>query len=112
MIDELKQIETRARKELAAIEDEESLERWRVVYLGRKGSLTLLLRSLTSLPLEERRSTGAIANRLKSGLEEALAARREEVEGAGEAAEAREALADRRLLHQAEAGLQGPCVEL
>src|SRR4030042_997702 len=81
MIGELKEIETRARDELAAIEDEESLDRWRVAYLGRKGHLTLLLRGLTSLPLEERRSTGAIANRLKSALEEALTARREEVEG-------------------------------
>ncbi len=37
MIGELKEIETRARDELAAIEDEESLDRWRVAYLGRKG---------------------------------------------------------------------------
>ncbi len=81
MIGELKEIETRARAELAAIEDEESLDRWRVAYLGRKGSLTLLLRGLTDLPLEERRSTGATANRLKRELEEALAARREEVQG-------------------------------
>jgi len=33
------------------------------------------------------------------------------VEGAGETAEAREAVADGRLLHQAEAGPQGSCVE-
>ena len=76
MISELKEIETRARAELTAIEDEESLEKWRVAYLGRKGSLTLLLRGLTDLPLEERRSAGAAANRLKNELEEALAAQR------------------------------------
>ena len=76
MISELKEIETRARAELTAIEDEESLEKWRVAYLGRKGSLTLLLRGLTALPLEERRSAGAAANRLKNELEEALAAQR------------------------------------
>ena len=76
MISELKEIETRARAELTAIADEESLEKWRVAYLGRKGSLTLLLRGLTDLPLEERRSAGAAANRLKNELEEALAAQR------------------------------------
>ena len=81
MIDQLTRIEQEAREALAAAGDEESLEGWRVAYLGRKGRLTALLRSLTELPLEERRAAGGAANRLKNDLEAALAVRREELEG-------------------------------
>ncbi len=81
MSSELKEIEAQAREELAAAADEESLDKWRVAYLGRKGRLTLVLRSLGGLPVEERRSMGAAANRLKADLEAALAARSEEIEG-------------------------------
>ena len=81
MIDQLTRIEQEAREALAAAGDAESLEGWRVAYLGRKGRLTALLRSLTELPLEERRATGGAANRLKNDLEAALAVRREELEG-------------------------------
>ncbi|MGD0764700.1 MAG: phenylalanine--tRNA ligase subunit alpha [Dehalococcoidia bacterium] len=81
MIDQLTRIEQEAREELAAAGDGESLEGWRVAYLGRKGRLTSLLRSLTELPIEERRAAGGAANRLKNDLEAALAVRREEIEG-------------------------------
>ncbi len=80
MIDELKQVEEQARSALAAAGDEASLEAWRVTFLGRKGRLTGLLRGLIELPAEERRNAGAVANRLKQALEEALEARRAEVE--------------------------------
>lgn len=64
---------------LAAAADEAALEAWRISYLGRKGRLTLILRGVAALPIEERRRVGAAANRLKDSLEEALRARREEV---------------------------------
>ncbi|MCH8831379.1 MAG: phenylalanine--tRNA ligase subunit alpha, partial [Chloroflexi bacterium] len=35
--------------ELAGINDTESLEAWRVAYLGRRGRLTLFLRGLAQL---------------------------------------------------------------
>jgi len=79
MIDELKRIEEQARAELAAAADEASLDAWRVAWLGRKGRLTGVLRSLIDLPIEERRSTGATANSLKQALESALAERQEQV---------------------------------
>ena len=48
--------------ELASINDTESLEAWRVAYLGRRGHLTLYLRGLAGMDLEERRvSTAEIA---------------------------------------------------
>ncbi len=53
----------------------DALERWRVEYLGRKGRITSVLRSLGTLPPETRRQVGASANRVKSTLEERLAAK-------------------------------------
>jgi phenylalanyl-tRNA synthetase alpha chain len=79
MIDELKTIEERARAELAAAGDEESLAAWRIEYLGRKGRLTSILRGLGSLPVEERRNLGTAANRLKEELERAFDLREKHV---------------------------------
>ena len=75
---DLEQLASAAYSELATASDDRALEAWRVAYLGRKGRLTLLLRSLGSLTLEERRQVGAAANRLKGELEAALEARRAE----------------------------------
>ena len=77
MIDELNRIEEQARAELAATSDDASLEAWRVEWLGRKGRLTSVLRSLSDLPVEQRRTMGAAANGLKQALESALAERQE-----------------------------------
>ncbi|MDP2948192.1 MAG: phenylalanine--tRNA ligase subunit alpha, partial [Chloroflexota bacterium] len=74
---ELKQIEDAAKAELAAAADESALETWRVVHLGRRSRLNLLLRGLASLSLEERRQVGTVANRLRQELEEALAQRQD-----------------------------------
>ena len=52
--------------------DAEELERIRVQYLGRKGALTGVLRSLGKLDPEVRRSVGQEANRAKEALEAAL----------------------------------------
>ena len=68
----LTDIQSQALRELDDAADGDALERWRVAYLGRRGRLTLVLRGLAGLPLEERRSVGARANRLKRELEEAL----------------------------------------
>ena len=72
VLDDLRDIEGRAKSELEAVADEAALEAWRVAYLGRKGRLTLVLRGLASLPAEERRQVGAAANRLKGLLEDHL----------------------------------------
>jgi len=55
---------------LAGINDTDSLEAWRVAYLGRRGRLTLFLRGLAQLDLEERRVAGALGNQAKGRLEE------------------------------------------
>lgn len=59
----------------------ESLEEQRVRILGRKGELTLALRELGALDPEERRTRGRELNQLRQRIEEALSARKEELEG-------------------------------
>jgi phenylalanyl-tRNA synthetase alpha chain len=61
-------------KELAGAKDRPALEGLRVKFLGRKGGLlTEILRNLKDLAPEERRTVGADANNLKSGIEARLA---------------------------------------
>ena len=61
-----------ATAELDILETLESVDQWRVSYLGRRGTLTTVLRSLSSLEVEERRIIGALANQAKNTLEERL----------------------------------------
>ena len=61
-----------ALKELKAADSMERLEEWRIAYLGRRGHLTLILRSLGSMSPEERRRVGAAANEAKRLLEDSL----------------------------------------
>jgi phenylalanyl-tRNA synthetase alpha chain len=75
---DLSALASEARRELGGASDEGGLEAWRIAYLGRKeGRLTLVLRQLGELSIEERRKLGAEANRLKGELEAALEARRQ-----------------------------------
>ncbi len=83
-----------ARAELDAAQDEAALEAWRVSYLGRKGHLTLELRRLGGLPIEERRAVGAEANRVKRALEATLEAKREELKARSLAATLESGLLD------------------
>ena len=53
---------------LAFAKTEADLEEWRVKYLGRRGEVSRLLRSVGTLPPQERREAGASLNRLKSRL--------------------------------------------
>lgn len=59
------------------------LEEARVALLGKKGSLTAILRGLGGLSAEERPLVGQVANEVRLTLEEALDSRREELK-AGE----------------------------
>ncbi|MBI4414188.1 MAG: phenylalanine--tRNA ligase subunit alpha, partial [candidate division NC10 bacterium] len=59
-----------------AAADEGALEDLRVRYLGRRGSLTAILRGLGDLPPEARPVVGQRANAVKAAIEGALEARR------------------------------------
>ncbi|HEY82044.1 MAG TPA: phenylalanine--tRNA ligase subunit alpha [Dehalococcoidia bacterium] len=72
MLPQLEELRSKALQELASIDDARELESWRVRYLGKKSKLTTILRSLATLPLEERRTVGARANELKTELENGL----------------------------------------
>ncbi|MBI4014291.1 MAG: phenylalanine--tRNA ligase subunit alpha [Candidatus Rokubacteria bacterium] len=69
-----------ATEELAQASTRQDLEQVRVKYLGKKGVLTQLLRSMPSLPPAERPVVGREANEAKTGIEAALAARLADVD--------------------------------
>jgi phenylalanyl-tRNA synthetase alpha chain len=72
MLKKLEEIQVRAQAELAHIEDNISLENWRVRYLGKKSELTLVLRSISTLSIEEKKAIGSAANDLKMALDESF----------------------------------------
>ncbi len=72
MQEQLKNLHAQALDELGQVHNPRELELWRVRYLGKKSSLTKMLRSLAVLPLEERRKAGAQANAIKRALELSL----------------------------------------
>ncbi|HIQ01919.1 MAG TPA: phenylalanine--tRNA ligase subunit alpha [Anaerolineales bacterium] len=79
MLEQLSQLEAEALTSLEDAEDEADLEEWHRSYLGRRGRLTLLLRSVGDLPKEERPAVGRRGNQVKRALEAAYEARRETV---------------------------------
>jgi phenylalanyl-tRNA synthetase alpha chain len=82
----LQTLESEALERLAAAETNEDLNRWRAGYLGRSGALTALLRSIGSLPAEQRPAAGKQANELKRKLQAALDGKRQAVSPAVSAA--------------------------
>ncbi len=75
MPDQLNDIENAALEALKSIQDDAALEAWRVTHLGRSSRLMQIFSSLGSLPAEERPATGQAANRVKVALEQAMAAK-------------------------------------
>ncbi len=71
-MDKLNELKYQALKELAEVISEAQLEQTRIKFLGRKGLLTGILRQMGSLPQEQRREIGQLANTIKTELEEAL----------------------------------------
>ncbi len=59
-------------KQIEASTSSGELEQLRLKYLGRSGELTLALRGLSKLPLEERKSAGAALNAARAEIEAAL----------------------------------------
>jgi len=86
MLKQLEELKSTALKELEAVSQIKNLEVWRVCYLGKKSQLTGILRGLAKLPIEERKQVGALANRIKAGLEENLGQKSRLLKQAGLAA--------------------------
>ncbi|OUO35931.1 phenylalanine--tRNA ligase subunit alpha [Olsenella sp. An290] len=79
MSDDLKAIEAQVAEGLTAAESMEALEALRVSVLGKKGSLTQIMRSMGSLAPEERPVMGQLANTVRGNVDAAIKARREEL---------------------------------
>ena len=74
---DLQEIKQNVFKEIGEAKEIKTLEEVRIKYLGRKGFLTNILKSLKGLPLEKRREIGPIANELKREIENALKDKKE-----------------------------------
>jgi phenylalanyl-tRNA synthetase alpha chain len=75
MVEQLSQIESQALSELQTVQDEDSLQRWKVAHLGRNSPLMKTFDGLGGLSKEERPAVGRRANEVKRVLESALEAR-------------------------------------
>ncbi|MFZ5502947.1 MAG: phenylalanine--tRNA ligase subunit alpha [Pseudomonadota bacterium] len=76
-MEQLQQILDQALQQFAAIHDEAELEQVKAKYLGKEGSLTVLLKGLGKLSAEERPAAGARINQAKQTIEAALQQRRD-----------------------------------
>ena len=76
ILDQLRDIEATGLTNISSAADLESLEAVRVGLLGKKGSLTAILRGLGTLSAEERPVAGKVGNEVREALESALEARR------------------------------------
>jgi len=76
-MEELQRILDQALQQFALISDEAELEQVKARYLGKEGSLTVLLKGLGKLSAEERPAAGARINQVKQGIEAALQQRRD-----------------------------------
>lgn len=73
MKEQLDALRLEALEQLKALNDPKELEEFRVRYLGKKGSVTGLLRGMGALPAEERPQMGQLVNQLRQELDEAIA---------------------------------------
>ncbi len=80
MIKSLEKLRLEALGELKQVDELKELESWRVRCTGKKSKLTQALRSLASLPLDERRKIGSLANEIKVDLELRLAEKKKLLE--------------------------------
>ena len=79
MLDEFEKIGLEALDALKSVNDAGQLEEFRIRYLGRKGSVTLMLSQIGTLPKELRRDGGQLANRVKNEVTAAYEKIREHV---------------------------------
>ncbi|MGE0280722.1 MAG: phenylalanine--tRNA ligase subunit alpha [Rhizobiaceae bacterium] len=82
MSDTLTVLESSLLSDIAAAADEAAIEGVRVAALGKKGSVSELLKTLGGMTPEERQVKGPAINGLKSRVTEALAARKSELKDA------------------------------
>ncbi len=65
MLEQLEKIGREALADLQKVSDPKALEDFRIKYLARKGQITQMLSQLGTLPAEQRRQAGQLANTIK-----------------------------------------------
>lgn len=81
---ELEQIKENFADEVKNAANRDDLEKIRLGYLGRKGVLTAILRSLKDLAPDQRKKTGEEANRLREEIETDLEKKQKEIQKTSE----------------------------
>lgn len=79
---ELEKLQKEAIEALKNIKTLEELQDFNVKYLGRKGELTNILKSLKDLPIAEKPKMGQISNKVKVAIESAASQKQQELENA------------------------------
>ena len=72
MKEQLNALREAALKEMETLQNPKELEDFRIRYMGKKGSVTGLLRGMGALPAEERPAMGQLVNQLRQELEQAV----------------------------------------
>ncbi len=81
-MEDLKELETGLLAQIAASADLKALDEIRVSVLGKKGMITEKMKTLGSLPLEEKIAAGKSLNLIKSAVEKAIDTKKQELETA------------------------------
>ncbi|MHC4561471.1 MAG: phenylalanine--tRNA ligase subunit alpha [Planctomycetota bacterium] len=71
-LDDLSQLNAQATDELAAADSADSLEAWRIKYLGAKGAVKAAMQRLKDVPKADKAAAGKAANDLKNALQAAF----------------------------------------
>lgn len=80
MKDKLEEIKKEALEKLNGVKKQDELDGIRVEFLGKKGRLTSILRSMGSLSKEERPIVGKLANEVREEIEKVLEEKKKELE--------------------------------
>ena len=78
--DQLEKLQTQGLAEIKAATDTKAVNDIRVKYLGKKGPITEVLRGMRDLDKEERPKVGALANKVRTALADAISSRLNEIE--------------------------------
>ena len=79
MREQMEQLKQQFEQELGAVSDLQQLDNIRVKYLGKKGSITDLLKGMKDLSVEDKKTFGALINELKQTTAEKIAQKTEEL---------------------------------
>src|SRR5690625_7525782 len=82
MKDQLHALEAEAVKNIAQTESTKELQETNVAYLGRKGTLTTVLRGMGKISKEERPAIGELANKVRDAISKAIESKRATLEQA------------------------------